>query len=240
MYSAYIAELRAVCRAKGVRLETLGVVTRRGTKYPFYKIVLNNTKRAKRTVCFSAGIHGDETSGPLAILEFLRGFKKGQYAETKIILLPVCNPWGYDHNRRTNGHLNLNRHFCDRRLSGESALLYNAVHREKLSLFCALHEDDTKNDFYFYAYSKTRRWDPFYDAIFHAAAPFLPRCTHRTIHHNPADRGIVWNKRDGAFEDRMSRDGVLYSLCLEISDTLPIESRVVLNVALMRAIIHHL
>lgn len=235
MYEPYIAELRAVCRAKGVRLETLGVVTRRGVKYPLYKIVLN--PRAKRTVCFSAGIHGDETSGPLGILEFLRGFKKGQHTKTKIILLPVCNPWGYDHGRHTNGHWNLNRHFCDRQLSGEASLLYNAVRNEKLSLFCALHEDDEKNDFYFYAYNKHRAWNPLYDTIRKTAERFIALCNHPTIYRLKATHGVVFNKRDSAFEDRMYRDGAPYSLCLEISDTLPIESRVTLNVALMRTIL---
>lgn len=238
MYAAYITELRAVCRAKGMTLELLGTVNRHGA-YPLYKIVLNDTKRAKRTICFSAGIHGDETSGPLGILEFLRGWKKGWYAETKIILLPVCNPWGYDRGLRTNGHRNLNRHFCDRRLSDESAILYNAVRHEKLSLFCALHEDEDKEDFYFYAYNKHRAWDQIYDAIRKTAKRFIALCSHPTIYGLTATRGVVFNKRDGAFEDRMYRDCVPYSLCLEISDTLSIESRVAMNVALMSAIIRH-
>lgn len=237
MYAAYMQELRAVCRVKGVRLGVLGAIGRQG-EYSLYKIVLNNTPRAKRTICFSAGIHGDETSGPLGILEFLRGWKKGRYSNVKIILLPVCNPWGYDRGLRTNGHHNLNRHFCDHHLSGEAALLYNAVRREKLSLFCALHEDEDKDDFYFYAYHPRKQWGPLYDKLFGVAQPWLPRCAHKMIYRKPAERGVVFNRRDRSFEDRLARDGVPYSLCLEVSDTLPIEARVALNVALMRAILH--
>lgn len=236
MYAAYCEELRAVCRAKRIPLETIGASGKRG-EYPLYKIVLNNTRAAQRTICFSAGIHGDETSAPIAVLEFLRAWKKERYPNVKIILFPVANPWGYDRGKNRNGaHRNLNRHFCGAPLRDENKLLYHAVKREHLDLFCALHEDDGKKDFYFYVYDRAKRWDPLYDTILKTAERFIPLCNHPTIYNLTATHGVVFNKRDGAFEDRLNRDGVPHSLCLEVSDTLPFESMIAVNLALMRVI----
>lgn len=89
---------------------------------------------------FSAGIHGDEISGPLALLELLR--RPGFFAAFDVTLFPILNPDGLVKNLRHNaGGIDLNRDYRNSK-SDEIASHIKAL--QSLGRFAAsmmLHED---------------------------------------------------------------------------------------------------
>lgn len=69
--------------------------------------IVFNRNNEKQIVLIS-GLHGDEKSGPIAILEFLKTFDVGDIGLT---IFPLVNNLGWDKNKRKWKGLNLNRCF---------------------------------------------------------------------------------------------------------------------------------
>ncbi len=104
-------------------------------------------------VALMSGLHGDERSGPLAILEWLE-----QTQEKKLIpdgyqlwIAPLVNSLGWDHQSREWNSLDLNRLF------NASAPPFLKSIMASLSsplpcLFLDLHEDSDYRDLYIYHY----------------------------------------------------------------------------------------
>jgi protein MpaA len=92
------------------------------------------------TLYLSAGIHGDEISGPLALLELLR--RPEFFAEVDVTIFPILNPDGLLKNLRHNaGDIDLNRDYRD---SKSLEILSHVAALESLGRFNAammLHED---------------------------------------------------------------------------------------------------
>ncbi len=91
-------------------------------------------------IYLSAGIHGDEISGPLALLEMLR--RPEFFARFDVALFPILNPNGLAKNLRHNDDgIDLNR---DYRNSKSSEIVSHIQALETLGRFDAalmLHED---------------------------------------------------------------------------------------------------
>jgi hypothetical protein len=102
-----------------------------------------------KRVYLSAGIHGDEPAGPLALLELLHGgfFDSGIHW----ILCPALNPAGLATGRRENGEgRDLNRDYW---LRETLEVACHAAWLDTLAtpdLFISLHEDWETTGFYFY------------------------------------------------------------------------------------------
>jgi protein MpaA len=102
-----------------------------------------------RRIYLSAGIHGDEPAGPLALLELLQGGFFND--ELHWILCPALNPSGLAVGTRENAEgLDLNRDYWLRETLEVAA--HAAWLDEKVSpdLFISLHEDWETTGFYFY------------------------------------------------------------------------------------------
>ncbi|HEX7261306.1 MAG TPA: M14 family metallocarboxypeptidase [Luteolibacter sp.] len=100
-------------------------------------------------VYLSAGIHGDEPAGPLALLELLReGFFT---SEIHWSLCPALNPSGLAAATRENvSGIDLNRDYW---LRGTPEIIAHALWLDRLimpKLFISLHEDWETAGFYFY------------------------------------------------------------------------------------------
>ncbi|MES2660423.1 MAG: M14 family metallocarboxypeptidase [Verrucomicrobiota bacterium] len=100
-------------------------------------------------VYLSAGIHGDEPAGPLALLELLReGFFKPPF---DWVLCPALNPTGLVVGSRENASgIDLNRDYWTRHTV---EVVAHAAWLDRLrtpDLFISLHEDWETTGFYFY------------------------------------------------------------------------------------------
>ena len=107
------------------------------------------SNRAKRNLYLSAGIHGDEPAGPLAMLELLG--RDRWPADANLWIVPSLNPTGFRLNTRENQlGIDLNRdyrHFLSKEVTAHVQWL------EKLPRFdlaLILHEDWEANGFYVY------------------------------------------------------------------------------------------
>jgi protein MpaA len=103
----------------------------------------------KSRLYLSAGIHGDEPAGPLAVLEL---FRKNEWSDAvEMWICPCLNPEGFVSNRRENasGH-DLNRdyrHLETAEIRAHAAWLQTLP---KCDLAVLLHEDWEANGFYLY------------------------------------------------------------------------------------------
>jgi murein peptide amidase A len=101
-----------------------------------------------KNLYLSTGIHGDEPSGPLAVLRLL---EQDQWPDANLWLVPCLNPAGFRRNTRENASgIDLNRdyrHLHATEVSVHVAWL-NAQPRFDLAL--VLHEDWEANGFYVY------------------------------------------------------------------------------------------
>ncbi len=100
-------------------------------------------------IYLSAGIHGDEPAGPLAILHLLRGgyFQK----QARWSVCPSLNPTGLATGTRENANgEDLNRDYWARRTAEVQAHARWCESLPTPDLFISLHEDWESSGFYFY------------------------------------------------------------------------------------------
>lgn len=103
-----------------------------------------------RRIYLSAGIHGDEPAGPLALLELLRD---GFFSDdgTAWTLCPALNPAGLAAGIRENGEgFDLNRDYLLRETLEVATHAAWLDTRSAPDLFVSLHEDWETTGFYFY------------------------------------------------------------------------------------------
>jgi hypothetical protein len=229
-YFEYLDKLRAVCQKRNIELQEIGKIN----SLPIYKIVINSS--GKKVVAFSAGIHGDEISGPYAIIDFLNKYNFKSYSNIKIIIFPVANPTGFNTRKRYN-YLNkeLNGLFCRKKLTHENRILFSELKNERVFFFHALHGDIDEYSFYLYNFENKR--EKIYRDLIKLAEKYFPINKSKKIYNDPAVNGLIINRHDGSFEDRMFREGTPYSMCTEAPEKQPLKKTVALNVDLMNKVI---
>lgn len=220
MNDSYFEKLVQICQGRGFELQSK-TRTANG-KFVLYKVVLN-PQSPGQTLCFSAGVHGNEPSGPWAILEFLKTYHP-QDGDPRMVILPVLNPDGFFRNKRMNyDRINLNRHFFQKPVPDEIKTLMSLVEKEKIDYFLALHEDDEKKGFYLYRYGENNLMA---DQITDFLSKRTLLCRDHKIYGEAAIKGVIAHpKTDGSFENWMYRQGIP-SVCLEAPDSVSFEKKV--------------
>jgi len=236
-YSSYVARLKRICHDNKFKLETIGY-TGEKQDVPLFKVTLNPRSRSTKPICFVGGVHGNETSGPIALLAFLKTYKP-KPSDPKITLIPVANPTGYaadtyqDFKRR-----NYNRLFGEGKMIDETRKLFDAVLIDKPHIFISIHEDDVKSSCYLYGYSAASKSTELYRDILTAMEKHCPINHRPKIYKNKAQDGLILNPpSDGSFEDRVHQAKIPYSVCLEIPDKISLKRRVDTILAAMTTII---
>ncbi|MDX1950976.1 MAG: succinylglutamate desuccinylase/aspartoacylase family protein [Verrucomicrobiota bacterium] len=91
-----------------------------------------------------AGIHGDETAGPLAIHQLVQRLIKKPLLLTgyELFLYPVCNPWGVDNTSRySKSGSDLNREFWNNSTEPVIQALENEITTRQFHGLISLHAD---------------------------------------------------------------------------------------------------
>ena len=228
MYFSYIQKLTSICAQRHFRLEVISFVGKRN-EYPLFKVTIPGN--AHKTVCFSAGIHGDEISGSFAMLKLLKSINFKKQNVPKIILFPVANPTGFHACRERNfQNINLNRHFRNHTFKKENRALYNTMKKENVHCFMALHGDDVNTCAYLHAYIRNEQPILHPRKILTSINRYIPICKKSRIFSMQAYNGlIVQPKPDGSFEERMHHEGIPYSFCLEMPYVYSVASAFSLN-----------
>lgn len=235
MYKDFVQKLKTLCTLRGFKIKKIGSVGK-CKEFPMFMVMVNDGAPFKKTVCFSAGIHGEEPAGSYAVLRFLETCDPHTFKNVRVILFPVANPSGFDKGIRRNFlNKDLNGHFCHKKLTNENKILYEAIGEKPIFFFHALHEDEGLKEFYLYNFEKKE--EKIYRDIIRLAGKYFPIQRKKKIYNDPAYGGLITNRKDSSFEDRMFRDGVPFSMCTETPEAQPFKKRVQLNVEIMNHVL---
>ena len=137
-------ELHAAARQHGWRDEILAATP--GLELPVYH---RPSSAPARRIYLSAGIHGDEPAGPLAMRELL--LANLWPADADLWLCPCLNPTGFPHNQReSSAGLDLNRDYRAPRSAEVRAHVAWLNQQPNFDLTLCLHEDWEAHGFYVY------------------------------------------------------------------------------------------
>ena len=195
----------------------------------------------RKKLYLSAGIHGDEPAGPLAVLELLR---ENKWPDTvDLWLCPCLNPTGFPLNRRENCHgIDLNR---DYRHSRTPEIRTHVAWLEKQPAFdvsVCLHEDWEAHGFYLYELNPDHR-PSFAEEIVRRVSAVCPIDHTGLIDGREAKEGIIRPDLDPAKRPDWPEAFYLIthktrqSYTLESPSDFPLASRVNAQVAAMRTIL---
>jgi len=105
--------------------------------------------RPVRSIYISAGIHGDEPAGPLAMLQLLR--ENRWLRDTDFWLCPCLNPRGFPLNTRESAEgIDLNREYLEPRADETRAHIAWLERQPRFDVCLCLHEDWESEGFYLY------------------------------------------------------------------------------------------
>jgi predicted deacylase len=224
-YADYAQMLGEICRRRGFRLRTIGRVG--PERFPLFMIVFPGKGK---TICLTTGIHGDERSGPISMLSFLKTYRH-RASGPRLILFPCLNPSGFDRNRRrTAEHRDPNRHWTTKRAHVPMhGMVKRALAKEKILHFMSLHEDVRTK---FFLYVMRREEETFYRKVLAAGGKVIPVHRGRNVYAKRAESGLVYDEHH-TLEDWMNAQGAVTNICAEAPGKLPLGIRVRLNLAVV-------
>jgi hypothetical protein len=197
-------------------------------------------KDPRKRLYISAGIHGDEPAGPLAVLELLR---LDQWPSTMDLwVCPCLNPSGFPLNSRENAMgLDLNRQYHDPAAPEIRAHIRWLDEQPRFDTTLCLHEDWESNGFYVYELSLPGQ-PSFAEAIIRRVSEVCPIDRSPVIEGREAHEGIIRPTPDPASRPQWpeafylitQKTGV--SCTLEAPSDFPIEIRVAALVAGVQAV----
>jgi hypothetical protein len=194
-------------------------------------------------IYLSAGIHGDEPAGPLALLELV---KTGAFGpDASWALCPALNPTGLAAGTRANAEgEDLNRDYWVRKtreVSGHVAWLQAWGIPER---FVSLHEDWETSGFYFYEINCGEDHPPRAKTIFDAVAPWFPPEPAALIDdHEIREPGWIFHAAEADLPDHwpeaifLAKSGCELSFTFETPSSAPLPDRVAAHVAAVKAVI---
>lgn len=143
----------------------------------------------RHRVYISAGIHGDEPAGPLAVLHLLR--ENPWPGDTALWLCPCLNPSGFSLNRRENQDgIDLNRDYRHLESAEIRAHVQWLGRQPAFDLSLCLHEDWESGGFYLYELNPGHR-PSLAETIIDSVAAVCPVDRSPVIEKWPAQNGVI-------------------------------------------------
>ncbi|MFA6545817.1 MAG: M14 family metallocarboxypeptidase [Limisphaerales bacterium] len=145
--------------------------------------------RARRNLYVSAGIHGDEPAGPLAVQRLMEENRWPD--DANLFLCPCLNPTGFPEGRRENLHgKDLNRDYRHHETAEVRAHIAWLETLPRFDLTLCLHEDWEANGFYLYEVNPDGL-PSLAEKVIKAVEPLCPIDQSETIDGRPAASGII-------------------------------------------------
>lgn len=197
-----------------------------------------------RRIYLSAGIHGDEPAGPLAVMEILRS---PWFADSGSdwTICPALNPHGLRAGIRENaGGIDLNRDYQRRQSAEIAAHAAWLLGRQAPGLFLSLHEDWETTGFYFYEINLGPDRPARAAAILGAAASMLPIEPTAVIDgHDCRSTGWIHHAAEADLPDEwpeaifLAKNGCPLSFTFETPSQAPLDQRVAAHLTAVRAVV---
>lgn len=197
--------------------------------------------QGRRRIYLSAGIHGDEPAGPLAVRDLMR--QAPWPDDTEIWLCPCLNPTGFPFNRRENAQgYDLNRQYAHLEATETRAHAGWLQRQPPFDVCLCLHEDWEAQGFYLYELNPDDRTSHA-ERILQAVSRVCPIDLSPEIEGRPADRGLIRPNLDPATRPHWPEAFFLlmhnsrHSYTLEAPSDYPIDVRVDALTAAVRAVL---
>jgi hypothetical protein len=156
---------------------------------PSVQVSADPAVREARRVYLSAGIHGDEPAGPLAILQLL--IENQWPKDFSLWVCPCLNPAGFRGHRRENGDgLDLNRQYLNPQAAETTAHIAWLERQPSFDLCLCLHEDWESHGFYVYELNPDQQ-PSLAEQMVRAVAQVCPIDPSESIEGRPARDGII-------------------------------------------------
>ncbi|MDX2111810.1 MAG: M14 family metallocarboxypeptidase [Verrucomicrobiota bacterium] len=182
----YLEAVRRAAQRAGFLVDDIGP-----RALPFPMLVLKrSTPTPKATLHLSAGMHGDEPAGPLALLRMLRA---GAFpSDLSYVIFPLLNPVGTAANRRENGdRLDINRDYnCFRTPEARAHVAHLKSLPRRFDLSINLHEDWEAKGCYIYEVNPDRECS-IAPSVLAGANAHIPVDCSPLIDGSPAEQGII-------------------------------------------------
>ena len=232
----FLREFRAEAEERGFKCETLDE-TSAGPVLGF------TSSCTARPAYLSAGIHGDEPAGPLAVLRLLRGgcFDGSARAWT---ICPALNPTGLTAGTRENSDgKDLNRDYLSLETSEVQAHVRWLKSLPTPELFISLHEDWESTGFYFYEINTGPDLPERAKSILNAAGRWLPSEKAAVIDdHAVRSSGWIYHEAEADFPDHwpeaiyLAKSGCPLSFTFETPSSADLEKRILAHMAAVEEI----
>jgi murein peptide amidase A len=241
---AFAVEIEEAARAASWTVRYLSP-TESGPRPWFQRAVSNS---AKPRLYLSAGIHGDEISGPLALLEMIR--QPGFFDSCAVTMFPILNPNGLARGLRMNrDEIDLNRDYRNPRSLEIKDHIETLLTLGRFDASMLLHEDYEGIGAYLYELNDTL--DPRLGAkIIAAMGLHVPIDLRPEIEEGVARGGVI-SRRDliaklGRIEDLPEWPEAIYltvhhtdvSYTTETPKPFPIDARVKAQIAAVETLIN--
>src|ERR1700758_5244411 len=231
---AYARDVEHAARAAGWTVRHLSPME--AGPRPWFQRIVPDDYSASPRLYLSAGIHGDEISGPLALLEMIR--RPDFFAEFDVTIFPILNPNGLASGVRTNrDEIDLNRDYRNSRSLETKGHIETLLTLGRFEASMMLHEDYEGIGAYLYELNDTL--DPGLGAKIIAAMGLHVPVDLRPEIEEAVARGGVISRRDliaklGRLEERPDWPEAIYlavhhtavSFTIETPKPFPIEARV--------------
>lgn len=245
--SAYARDVEQAARAEGWTVRHLTPMAS-GTR-PWLHRAAQSCGEVPR-VYLSAGIHGDETSGPLALLQMLR--QPDFFAVFDTTIFPILNPNGLARGVRFNADgIDLNRDYRNSRSLEIQSHIETLLTLRRFDAAMMLHEDVDGIGAYLYELNEVIS-HTLGSEIIAAMGRHVPIDLRPEIEEVPAHGGVISRKdivlKLGSLEDRPDWPEAMYlsvhhtevSYTTETPVAFPLEQRVHAQMAAVETLLEAL
>jgi len=245
---AYTEEVEDAARAAGWTVRYLSP-TESGPRPWFQRAAPDGGSEMPR-LYLSSGIHGDEISGPLALLEMIR--QPSSFAAFHVTMFPILNPNGLARGLRANwDEIDLNRDYRNSRSVEIKSHIETLLTLGRFEASMLLHEDYEGIGAYLYELNDTLE-PGLGKKIIAAMGLHVPIDLRPEIEEAPAHGGVI-SRRDlivklGGIEDLPEWAEAIYltvhhtevSYTTETPKPFPIEARVKAQIAAVETLLNAL
>ena len=220
----YYAFKEKISSLKNTNFKILGNIKSKNLNYPLFRIDINS-HIVSPSICFSAAIHGNETSGVTGILKWLKINNISN--EINYRLYPIVNPHGYNLFRRTNhNRVNLNREFKKSNPQREIHLIKNDLKNKFFNVFISFHENSAKENEDFYIFSYPNKESIKLSRFFiNKISKHVTIDKRNEIDGHKANNGLIIDNMQESFEFYIGENNSKASLCVEIPSKISIKHR---------------
>jgi len=193
------------------------------------------------TILIAAGFHGDESSGPWAVLNFLES--NSYPGKVNASFLPLVNPTGFNLSRRADfwgvqPNRGFTKSYDNSPPSQEDDILKKNI--STLSEYgkdrlITLHEDDEEN-FYMFIYGKKDNLETKILSMGEDKFGLAPSKRLSSARFKSPEDGIITNDKDGSFEHGMLVKGIKKNITTENPARRPFKERVELYIDIIKEV----